>query len=137
MPYPPQKPTEAPRECVTTKEGALAWKRRWKWEGEIPEKIKGDPSVSTYLCGSCGFTHIGHSRKLEVEETRVVRSRKELAEVLVKSRGRASLKEVAAVAKIRPIRLKELEDPSSEKVDLDALFAVLALYKVKLAVVFR
>jgi hypothetical protein len=57
--------------------------------------------------------------------------------VLVKARGGATHTQVAKVAGIRPIRLKELEDPKSPSVDLEALFKVLYVYKLKLSVVFK
>lgn len=67
----------------------------------------------------------------------MVRSREELVDVLLKARGKADIKTVAKAAGILPIRLRELENPKSEKVDLNALFKVLAFYKLKLGIVFR
>lgn len=57
-------------------------------------------------------------------------------DLLVKSRGKATHRQVTAVAKIRLIRLKELEDPATERVDLDALFKVMAVYRLRLSAVF-
>ena len=54
----------------------------------------------------------------------------------MKSRGKAAHRQVAAVANIRPIRIKELEDPATDGVDLDALFKVMAVYQLRLLAVF-
>jgi len=139
MAAPAKTPEEAPRECKTEREGKWAWKRRYRSESEIPQKLREDPSSNWYWCTtSCGNLHIGHSRiKLDVEQQRVVRTRAELVDVLKKARGKADIKAVAKAAGVLPIRLRELEDEKSEKVDLNALFKVLAVYKLKLSVVFR
>lgn len=138
MPAPSKTPEESPRECKTERDGKWQWKRRYRSEIEIPEKLRNDPSSNWYWCNSCGNLHIGHSRiNLETETQRVVRDRESLADVLVKARGKADIKVVAKHAGVLPIRLRELEDPKSEKIDLNALFKVLAVYKMKLSVVFR
>jgi len=138
MANPAKTPEEAPRECKTERDGKWQWKRRYRSETEIPEKLRNDPTSNWYWCNHCGNLHIGHSRiNLETEKQRVVRDRESLSDVLVKARGKATVKQVAAVAGILPIRLKELEDPKSSKIDLDALFKVLDVYKLKLSIVFR
>lgn len=139
MASPANTPDEAPRECRTERNDTWVWKRRYRSESEIPVKLREDPSSNWYWCTtSCGNLHIGHSRvKLEVEAQRVLKSRVDLADVLVKARGKATHSQVAKVAGVRPIRLKELEDPKSNTVDLDALFKVIQVYKLKLSVVFK
>jgi hypothetical protein len=130
--------TRAPRECKTERGGHWEFKRRYRSESEIPGNLRADPSTSWYTCNHCGHLHIGHSRiDLTKESHRVLTDREALSDLLVKSRGHATLKQVAEVAQIRPIRLKELEDPKSEKFDVNALFQVLAVYKLKLACVLR
>lgn len=139
MALPAKTPDDAPRECKTERDGKWQWKRRYRSEGEIPVKLREDPSSNWYWCTtSCGNLHIGHSRvKLERESHRVINSREALADVLVKARGGATHKQVATVAGIRPIRLKELEDPKCAAVDIDALFKVLDVYRLKLSIVFK
>lgn len=138
MATPKTNPEDAPRECKTERDGKWMWKRAYRSESEIPQKLREDQTANWYWCTHCGHLHIGHSRiNLDTEKHRVLGSRKELTDYLVKSRGKASFKQVAEAAGIRPIRLKELEDPKSERVDLDALFKVLAVYRNKLAVTFR
>ncbi|MWB97420.1 hypothetical protein [Agromyces seonyuensis] len=128
----------APRECKTDRGGRWEFKRRYRSESEIPGNLRDDPTTNWYWCTHCGHLHIGHSRiDLARETHRVLGDRAALADLLVKTRGRATHKQVAEVAKIRPIRLKELEDPTGEKFDVNALFAVLAVYRIKLAAVLR
>lgn len=128
----------APRECKTERGGRWEFKRRYRSESEIPGNLRADPTTSWYSCNHCGHLHIGHSRiDLTKETHRVLGDRQALSDLLIKSRGHATHKQVAAVAKIRPIRLKELEDPTTEKPDFNALFAVLAVYQIKLAAVLR
>jgi hypothetical protein len=132
-------PEEAPRECKTQRAGRWEFKRRYRSESEIPQRLREDPSANWYVCNnSCGALHIGHSRiNLATESHRVLGDRGALTDLLIKSRGKATIRQVATVAGIRPIRLKELEDPNSEKVDLNALFAVLATYHIKMSAVLR
>lgn len=137
MAEPVTDPDRAPRECKTQRDGRWVFKRRYRSEGEIPGKLRDDPSSNWYWCTShCGALHIGHSRiDLTREKHRVLGDRTELSDLLVKSRGRATHRQVAAVAGIRPIRIKELEDPASKDPDLDALFKLMAVYRLKLAAV--
>ncbi len=135
---PSKTPENAPRECKTERDGKWEFKRRYRSVEEIPGKLKEDPSSSFYSCQHCGNLHIGHSRiNLKTETQRVFSSREDLVDVLVKARGKADLKTVAKAAGILPIRLRELENPQSDRVDLEALFKVLRFYGLKLSVVFR
>lgn len=132
-------PAKAPRECRTQRDGAWHFKRRYRSESEIPEKLRHDPSTNWYRCTNhCGHWHIGHSRiDLTKEVHRVLGDREALADLLVKSRGHATHKQVAAVAGCWPIRIKELEDPRSVMIDVNALFSVIAVYQLKLSAVMR
>lgn len=140
MAEPFKHPKDAPRPCVTEKEGRLQWKKRLRHEGELPRALKNDPSASTYWCTtSCGFLHIGHSRvDMEVEKTRQVRSMEELSDALVKHRDRMGLTRAEAAKRmgIRPIRLKELEE-GAPTASWAALFQALDFYRIKLALVLR
>lgn len=127
----------APRECVTQRDGAWVFKRRYRSESEIPARLREEVSANHYWCNNCGHLHIGHSRIDSSKEThRVFRDRADLADLLIKARGQAQLKQVAAVAKIRPIRIREWENPRADSPDFDALLALLRVYRMKPAVVF-
>lgn len=130
----------APRECKTQRDGRWEFKRRYRSDTEIPGRLRDDPSANWYWCtGHCGHLHIGHSRiDLEREEFRMLTGPQDLADLLVKLRGGATRTQVAAVAGIRPIRLKELEEPGiADRVDLSALFKVLDVYRTRPGVALK
>lgn len=107
------------------------FKRRYRCEQEIPDKLRQDPSTNWYTCSGCGHLHIGHTRMGQAEQFVMFPDRAALATSLVKLRGRATHKQVAQVAGIRPIRIKELEAESGP-FDVASLFALLKVYRVKL-----
>lgn len=131
MAVPATNAADAPRECKTQREGQWAFKRRYRSEQEIPDKIRQDPSTSWYWCSHCGHLHIGHTRIGQPEQFRMFGSRADLADALVKLRGQATHAQVAKVAGIRAIRLKELESAKGP-FDVEALFAVLKFYRVRI-----
>lgn len=137
---PSKDPARNPRECVTQRDGKWQFKRRFRSMSEVPDKLKNDPSSTQYWCSNCKLIHTGHSRiDTSKEKFRVFRNtREELAETLVKARGKATRKQVAEAAGIRPIRLKEMEEPSLKKPympeDLDKVLKVL---QMKNGVTFR
>lgn len=128
----------APRECRTQRDGAWVFKRRYRSHSEVPERTRADATGDLYWCNHCGHLHYGHNRIDLAEEFRMLAEPKDLADVLVKLRGAATRKEVAAVAGVRPIRLKELEEPgTAERIDLDALFKVLKVLRARPGVALR
>lgn len=137
MANPPTRAQDAPRECTTTRDGRTAFKRRYRSDSEVPDKIRQDPSASLYWCNVCGHRHLGHTRMGQAEALRVFRSPEDLRDLLVKRRGKASVAEVAKAAGVRPIRLKELEAGVGHEEGLDALFKVLAALRVDLAAAIR
>ena len=135
MAQPATKPDDAPRECKTQRDGKWAWKRRYRSEAEIPDRLREDPSTSWYKCGHCGHRHVGHSRMGEAEKFRMFEDLLvDIPDLLVKLRGHATHKDVAAVAGVRPIRIKELEGGLTHPEGLKTLAAVLRTYRVKLGV---
>lgn len=139
MPAPSTSAAHAvtPRECKTMRDGEWVFKRRYRAPGEIPDKIRNDPSTGSYWCGHCGHLHVGRTLvELPRAQNRGMRRRADLADLLVKARGQATAREVAAVACVRPIRIREWEDSSFDNPSLEALFALLRTYHLDLAVVF-
>lgn len=130
---PARRPQDAPRECVTQREGKWHFKRRYRSESEIPQKLREDPSTSFYACEHCGHLHMGHTRMGTAERFRMFQDLgTDLPDLLVKLRGKATRKQVAEVAGIRPIRLKELEEGTGHPENLAALAKVLKVYRVRL-----
>lgn len=128
---PPRTPDQAPRECRAMHDGQWVLKRRYRSISEIPQRILDDPSAEQYLCPACHHWHTGHSRLRGAERFRILSDRSQLADVLVKARGRATRKQVAAAAGVRPIRLAELEEPGRGGFDPDALFAVMRVLHLR------
>lgn len=116
---------DAPRGCKTFRENRWVFKRRYRSEFEIPDLIKADPSSNTYWCEHCGHLHSGHSRLGEAEAFRSLKRPEDLQDFLVKRRGSATRAQVAQVAGVRPIRLKELETGVAHPENLQTLFKVL------------
>ncbi|WP_311245454.1 MULTISPECIES: hypothetical protein [unclassified Microbacterium] len=136
----PQKdPSQAPRECKTERNGRWEFKRRYRSVGEIPERIRDDASVDHYWCSNhCGSLHIGHSRiKLDSEQFRMLQSPEDLATLLIKLRGHATLKQVAEVAGVRPIRIRELEEGTAHPDALATLFKVMFAYRTRMGIALR
>ena len=137
IPNPATRADQAPRECRTERDGRTVFKRRYRCEAEIPVRLREDPSSAWYRCQACGHLHIGHSRvDFTAGMTRTLTTRAQVAELLVKSRGQASIKQVAEVLKVPQVRVRECEDPAFPNPRLDVVFALLALYRLKLAVQF-
>lgn len=137
MATPATQPTAAPRECKTQRDGSWVFKRRYRSEHEIPDKIRQDPSTNWYWCGHCGHLHVGRTLvELKKADSRGLRERKDLSDLLVKARGKATLKQVGSAAGIRPIRIKEWENPDFDAPSLDALFKLLRVYRIDLAAAF-
>ncbi|WP_424862871.1 hypothetical protein [Streptomyces sp. MMS24-I29] len=132
LPEPAARPEDAPRKCVTVRDSRTVFKRRYRSIGEIPDRIRQDSSTDHYSCGHCGHWHIGHSRIGAPEQFRMLSSPEDLADFLVKRRGRATYTQVAKAAGVQPIRLKALENPKKgQRVDLPTLFKVLDVLRAR------
>lgn len=126
-----------PRECKTQRDGDWVFKRRYRSAGEIPERIRDDPSTSTYWCGHCGHLHVGRTLvQMPRAQNRGLRSRRDIADLLTKARGKATGRQVGQAAGVRPVRIKEWEDPDFDNPSLGVLFSLLSAYRLDLAVVF-
>ena len=134
---PPNLPVAAPRECVTNRNGELVFKRKYRSDNEVPDRILSDPSVSLYWCNACAHKHIGHSRVTEVEKFRIFHNVNDFTETLIKLRGNKNINQVAKAAGIRPIRLKELEAGVGHPEGVETLFKVLNVYRANLGIEIR
>ncbi|KMV19639.1 hypothetical protein ACT17_06265 [Mycolicibacterium conceptionense] len=135
-PEPAIDPAKAPRECAYQRDGRTVFKRQFRAESEIPDTILSRPDVSVYRCKHCLFIHTGTAVARTVKESKSIGSMAELSEVLIKARGKATRTTVGKVAGVRPIRIKEIEE-GADRVDPEALFALLRLYRISLSVGFR
>lgn len=62
---------------------------------------------------------------------------RDLTDLLIKLRGQATHKQVAAVAGVRPIRIKELETGIKHEDGLETLGKILKVYQARLGVSMR
>ncbi|MFF4410709.1 hypothetical protein [Streptomyces sp. NPDC001404] len=136
MAAPALRPEDAPRGCRTQRDGTWVFKRRYRSEQEIPAKLRDDASMSWYWCEeSCGTIHVGHTRMGKREKFQMFEDlAADLPDLLTKLRGQATRKQVAEVAGVRPVRLKELEEDLKHPEGLETLGKVLGVYRVRLGV---
>lgn len=133
--FPAVLPENAPRECKTQRDGAWIFKRRYRSVSEIPDRLREDPSTSWYWCSHCAHLHIGHTRMGEAEQFRMFDDLDtDLPDMLVKLRGAATHRQVAEVAGVRPIRIKELEMGVAHPEGLKTLAKLMKTYRVRLGV---
>lgn len=135
-PEPTKDASKAPRECAYQRDGKFVFKRKFRCEQEIPDTIMSKPDVSVYTCKHCLYIHTGTAVARTVKEQKSIGSMAELSEVFVKMRGKATRTTVGNVAGVRPIRIKEIEE-GADRIDPEALFALLKLYRISLSVGFR
>lgn len=134
---PATRPQDAPRECTTTRDGQTVFKRKYRSDSEVPDKILQDPSTGLYWCSHCAHRHIGHTRAGQAESLRMFRGPEDLRDLLVKRRGSASVSDVAKAAGVRPIRLRELEEGKAHPEGLETLFKVMKVLRLDLGVGIR
>ena len=134
---PATRPQDAPRECTTTRDGKVVFKRKYRSDSEVPDKILQDPSTGLYWCSHCSHRHVGHTRMGEAEQFRKFRGPEDLRDLLVKARGGATIAQVAKAAGVRPIRLKELEEGKAHEEGLKTLFKVMNVLPVDLGAMIR
>lgn len=137
LPAPHTKVEAAPRGCRLERAGVWQWKQRYRYEGEVPLKLRQDPATNIYSCEHCHFLHVGHSRALGTEQSRLVGDAATLASVLLRARETRGLtrKEVAEKLKVRPIRITEVEE-ASPVASLDVIFKLLKHYRMKVQLLF-
>lgn len=130
----------APRGCRTQRDGGWVFKKRYRHAGEAPARLTGEQGLSQYWCteaGGCGHLHFGRTLvKMAGTTNRGLRDRAAIADMLVKARGQATHAQVAKVAGVRAIRIKEWENPDFDAPSLAALFAVARCYRIDLVAVF-
>jgi DNA-binding XRE family transcriptional regulator len=136
-PQPFSKPEQAPRGCRVERDGGWQWKQKFRYEGEVPAKLRQDPATNIYSCEHCRFLHVGHSRALGNEISRLVGDVATLASVLERareSRGKTK-KQVAEALKVRPIRITEVEEGRPEA-SLEVVFKLVRYYRMKVQLLF-
>lgn len=128
LPQPSKNIADAPRHCKRAINNVWGWKTKYRYEGEVPEKLQKDPGTNIYRCDSCHFLHVGHSRVEEssVSLKRFVQDEKTLGSVILRYREQKNIskKDLAKSLKIPVIRLTEIET-GNPKMNVTMLFMVL------------
>ena len=119
LPTPSSNVNDAPRWCKRMVGNEWGFKTRFKFSGEVPERLRNDPETNIYRCDYCRNLHIGHNAPIAKEETKLHRGVTSLAEagdVIRRHREGLKLtkKQVAAATKIPMIRITEVEEGRKE-----------------------
>lgn len=137
FPEPFKKVEDAPRGCRLERDGKWIWKQKYRAEIEVPQKLQNDPATNIYRCSHCQFLHVGHDRALGTEKARLIKDAETLGTVLTRIREEKNLtrKQVGDRLKVRPIRIKEIEE-NNETINTEVLFKLVKFYKAKIQILF-
>lgn len=137
LPAPIEDIDKAPRQCKMERDRVWMWKQRYRSIEEVPDRFKEDAATNIYRCNNCRFLHIGHSRPLGKETSYVVYDNVSLGTFLQKVREnrKETRRDIATKIRIRPIRIKEIEEGSAI-INTEALFLLLKYYKMKINILF-
>jgi len=141
LPTPSTKVDDAPRGCKRQIDGKWGFKTRYKYEAEVPQRLRDDPATNVYRCDYCHNLHVGHNAPIAAVETslhRGVTSFEQMGSVIQRQRESRNLtrKQVAAKLKFPIIRLTEIEEGRKEA-RAEILFAVLKELRLSLEVKSR
>ncbi len=131
--------SKAPRECKRKIGESWDFKKRYRSESEVSEKLRQDPGTNIYRCTYCYHIHVGHSRPESFSRDklmRVVGDVETLGSVLQRMRLDKgwSLQRLASHLKVPVIRLKEIESGSiTARIDI----TIAALYAVGIRVILQ
>lgn len=138
IPAPSPKVQDAPRHCRRQVNDKWDFKTKYRYEGEVPQKLRDDPATNIYRCDYCRFLHVGHSR-IEPEREklrRTVGDTETLGSVVQRTRELRGIdkRKLAKALSIPAIRITEIERGDA-KIDVSALFKVLSVLKIKVELV--
>jgi len=143
VPHPAPKPQveKAPRHCKREVNGVWNWKTKYRYEGEVPERLRLDPATNIYRCDYCLFLHVGHSRvKPEDNQKlrRVVHDYETLGSVIQRRREQLNWdkKRLANDLKVPIIRITEIEN-GNPAMSVAVLFKVLSRLKLTVEIIER
>jgi DNA-binding XRE family transcriptional regulator len=140
-PTPAASVTAAPRHCKREVSNVWNFKSRYRYENEVPAKLRNDPATNIYRCDYCLFLHVGHSR-LKPEDTeklrRTVNDPVVLGSVIQRRREQLNWdkKRLAADLGVPAIRLTEIE-AGNPKASIQVLFKVLSRLKIAVEIIER
>lgn len=119
LPAPADSPTKAPRSCKRMVNGTWDFKKRYRCEEDVPQKLQDDPGTNIYRCEYCYHLHVGHSRPDPVTRDKLRRKigdPQTYGTVLKRLREDKgfTLKQMATRLQVPQIRIKEIETGSPD-----------------------
>lgn len=131
---PSNRVEDAPRWCKREVSGSWGFKTRFKYEGEVPQRLRDDPGTNIYRCGYCHNLHVGHNAPIAPTETSLHRSVTDLAQAgSVIQRYREALgidrRTLAKSIKVPAIRITEIEN-GDKTAKAEVLFQVLSALRI-------
>ena len=138
LPAPSLKVEDAPRNCKRQIGETWGFKTRYRYEGEVPQKLRDDPATNIYRCDHCFTLHVGHSRIEPAREKlrRTVGDVETLGSVVQRTREIKKI-DKRALAKslgVPAIRITEIERGDA-KIDVVVLFKLLSVLRIKVELV--
>lgn len=138
LPTPSTDLEKVPRHCKRKVGEHWGLKTKYRWDGEVPQRLRDDPGTNIYVCDYCHFRHVGHSRlQPETEKLRrLVSDSQTLGSVLLRAREAKKInkKTLAKALKVPAIRITEIERGDT-KIDLDVLFKVMYALRIKVELI--
>jgi ribosome-binding protein aMBF1 (putative translation factor) len=140
-PAPSPSVSVAPRHCKREVNSVWSFKTKYRYEKEVPEKLRNDPATNIYRCDYCLFLHVGHSRVKPEDATklrRVVHDETILGSVIQRRREQLNWdkKRLAHDLNVPMIRITEIEN-NSPKMSVHVLFKVMNRLKLTVEIIER
>lgn len=116
-------------------------KAKYRYEGEVPERLRLDPATNIYHCDNCLFLHVGHSRVQpgDAEKLRrTVHDEEVLGSVIRRRREQLGWEKsrLAKDLKVPAIRITEIEN-GDKKIDVSVLFKIMQRLKLTVEIIER
>lgn len=140
-PEPSQVIDDVPRCCKRQVGDRWDLKAKYRYEGEVPERLRLDPATNIYRCDSCLFLHVGHSRVQPVDVSKLRRTiydEEILGSVIRRRREQLGWEKsrLAKDLKVPAIRITEIEN-GEKKIDVNALFKLMHRLKLTIEIIER
>lgn len=140
-PEPSKKIEDTPRSCKRQVNNRWDWKAKYRYEGEVPEKLRTDPATNIYRCDNCLFLHVGHSRVQPADTEklrRTIHDEEVLGSVILRRREQLGWEKsrLAKDLKVPAIRITEIER-GDRNIDINVLFKLLSRLKLTVEIIER
>lgn len=138
LPAPKKNVDDAPRNCKRQIGDKWGFKTRYRYEGEVPQKLRDDPATNIYRCDYCFTLHVGHSRIEPAREKlrRTVGDAGTLGSVIQRTREvkKIDKRVIAKTLGVPAIRITEIERGDA-KIDVAVMFKLLSVLRIKVELI--